>query len=155
MYGSGMSVLRAPPKPEILIAATMYGATHSSRSGSPATSPKTRSWIVVEDAPVHEPVDEPGGRPLPLLVGRLVLRMFVPGSRHLVATHDMGLIDEVEIRQGRNARWNVMLASGEQITAVAAPCVCGAGRVGNAGPTDERHSIQRVRPDSLPWMTMV
>lgn len=167
VYGSAMSVLRAPRRQEVRVAATLYGTVSSSRGGSRATQSKARCWLLVGPAPGQYADDESVGGPEPVSLplpdlpsaGRLIIRAFAPGSRTAVELHDMGLVDEAEVvkARGRNAhtRWNIMLVTGEQITAIAAPCVCGAGRVGNAGPTDERHTVLHVRPETLPWLTML
>jgi hypothetical protein len=59
----------------------------------------------------------------------------------------------VSARIGAN-RWMLSLASGQAATLTPAPCVCGAGAVGLAGPSGSPHTVAVVRGDQLPWITL-
>lgn len=128
-------VLNAPPRERVLSAGSLYGSA-SSTSGSAALGPKVRLWALVDEE---------------TNTGRLIA--YRPDGTGLQRT-DFGLIERMVVTRGARGKhqWTVTLASGEVITASAAPCVCGAGKVGHAGPVDGRHTIQTVRGSLLEWL---
>jgi hypothetical protein len=129
-------LVNAPPKQTVLSAGSLYGSAASTRAGSGATGAKVRLWVLLDED----------------YSGRLVAYRRL--GRGLERT-DLGPIDRWVARPpvGRAlAKWEVYLASGEVVTANAAPCVCGAGKVGYAGPVDEPHMIETVRGSLLEWL---
>lgn len=147
------SALTSPPKAQVVAVASVYGAVSSTRPGSPATAARARAWALVDDD----------------RAGRLVVyRYGAAGHRSALERHELGPIHRMTIvgpgRQleaegfpavasGRvgSVRWAVELSSGEVVTATAAPCTCGAGALGYAGPVEGPHSVTYARVD-LPWL---
>lgn len=130
-------LISAPPRQRVLSAGSLYGSAASSNSSSLAAGPKVRLWVLVS---------------ADYGVGNLIA--YRPHGNGL-ERNDLGPIDRMVVQQARgrsSAKWQVELQSGETVTANAAPCVCGAGKVGYAGPVDGPHTIETVRGSLLGWL---
>jgi hypothetical protein len=130
-------MVNAPPRERVLSAGSLYGSAASSVSGSPAAGAKVRLWVLLN----------PEG-----YAGRLIA--YRPLGNGL-ERNDLGQIDRMVVIPARGrerAKWTVQLQSGETVTANAAPCVCGAGKVGYAGPVEGPHTIETIRGSALEWL---
>jgi hypothetical protein len=123
-----MGFLQAPPKPAVYMVYAGYGALTGSRSIG-----RARVWVLTPD-----PYDPDA--PLTVRIG-----WNDPQTGAVVYEDVPGVIASIE------ARTSSMMAQyedGSRVGFVAAPCVCGAGAVGMAGPMSGRHAVQFVAPDS-------
>lgn len=126
-----MGFLNAPVKPVIDIAASGYGMM----MGPGASHPKARAWLVVQ----------PDG------TGILRVAHNDPSTGRPTYT-DAGVVASAEVS---SRSWKVTLTDGSVWSLVIASCVCGAGAVGYAGPSDSPHNVQIVRTDTLGWISIV
>jgi hypothetical protein len=120
--------LTAPPRAEILVYYSQYGAI----SGSVVNS-RSRVWLIAEstepDAPLKAivAINDPD-------TGRPVYQTFDVATAKIATQFQKSL--------------SLVLADGTFLHHVVAPCVCGAGAIGYAGPTDERHIVQLLDPSN-------
>lgn len=118
-----MSVVKAPPRKDIWLVWAQYG-----QLGGARTIPRARLWILAES---QTDLDCP-------LTATIAWNHPSTGA---VVYEDLGEIRKVVI----NSRIaEVHLPTGSIVTLTIAPCVCGAGAVGQAPPEEGRISLQYV-----------
>jgi hypothetical protein len=114
----------APPRTDIYVLYAQYGTVNGA-----ITSPKARIWLIAESADSDA-------------------RMKIIVARNDPTGHveyaDLGYVTAADIQGTRVI--SATLADGRNIMLMTAPCVCGAGAVGYAGPTTERHNLQFINP---------
>jgi hypothetical protein len=91
-----------------------------------AAQPRGRLWVLADSAALDAP-----------MIARIAWNRRTGG----VEFQDLGAVTEVKVRSRHT---EVALAAGGKINLVQAPCVCGAGAVGNALPYEGRLSINNV-----------
>ena len=128
-----MSVASAPPRKDIYLLWGQYGAI-----GGLRVHPRGRLWLLTSGD-----VNDPDAT----ITCKIAWNHPSTGC---VEYEDLGPVAQVRIRpNGTSAE--VWLASGGQaVTFVTAPCVCGAGSVGNAMPDEGRVSLTYVNPYNRP-----
>lgn len=120
-----MGVLNAPPREDVFILWAQYGAL-----GGAIVQPRARMWLTTDtnipdpDIPIH-----------------CIVAWNSPSGAVIYETHE---IAAARIRPNNTAE--VHLADGRVLTFITAPCVCGAGAVGNAMPQVGRISLTYVNP---------
>ena len=145
-------MLRAPPATKIGLVASAYGRA----SFGPFTTPRCRAWIVYDpDGDVTEPrlqiaVNRSDAQPT-----HPAVEIFNddPGANARGARwYDLGIVAHAEISP---KSWSVRLKDDSTpLTMVSAPCACGAGSVGLAGPSPHRHVAHWTRvPEDASWIT--
>ena len=120
-----MSVISAPPRKDVYLLWGQYGAV-----GGGWAHPRGRLWLLTDH---HDNVDSP-------IICRIAWNHPSTGC---VEYADLGEIAHATIRS-RSAE--VRLASSGVVTLAIAPCVCGAGSVGNAMPDPGRITLNYVNP---------
>jgi hypothetical protein len=126
----------APPRTELFLAWAQYGTVSGIRN-----APRARLWLLVENK------DDPSS------VVKVILATNDPATGQVVY-EDLGFVADAQIsRLGGAQSILIHLADGTQVAQVQAPCVCGAGSVGMAGPTKERHSIIFVDANAFEKIT--
>ena len=135
-----MGFLTAPSRQEVKIALTMYGPVTGLPEIGPAAG-KARVWLMPDPGfpqvrtgllrVAYNALEEPG-QPLRY--------MDLPVTRAVVRTTRTGRSIAVTV-PGRPT----------PVSQIEAPCLCGAGQVGHAGPVNDRHAVVQVRVDELPW----
>ena len=130
-----MSVISAPPRKDVYLLWGQYGSIGGAR-----VHPRGRLWLLTTG---HADLDSP-------ITCRIAWNHAVSGC---VEYEDLGEVASARI--GPNAKWaEVRLAAGGgPITLAVAPCVCGAGSVGNAMPDEGRISLSYVNPYNRPGLT--
>jgi hypothetical protein len=129
-----MSVASAPPRKPVFLVWGSYGAISGSRS-----HPRARLWLLTDE---HDNVESP-------VLCRIAWNSPISGC---VEYEDLGEVTHARIRDQRLAE--VWTSSG-QVSLVIAPCVCGAGSVGNALPDEGRISLNYVNPYNRPRLSFV
>lgn len=124
--------LTAPPRDQVYQVSSVYG----SLSG-PVNFSRVRLWILLNDGDPSRPFAR-------------ICRNHPETGMPLYS--DLG---EVSAMTSAPKRLEVTLTNGDQYTFIEAPCVCGAGATGMAGPTDGRYEIVPVRTDTLTWLTII
>jgi hypothetical protein len=123
------SFLSAPPREQVWVVSSVYG----SLSGPAWSSTRTRLWILLESGDLARPFaricrnDAKTGLPYYTDLGA------VRSARHASKRLEMTMVDDLV--------W----------TLTEAPCVCGAGAAGMAGPVEGRYDLTQVRSDQLEW----
>jgi hypothetical protein len=126
-------VMKAPPRTDIYVLWGNYGALSGAE-----THPRGRLWILAEH-----------GGPDAGLLCRIAWNRKTGGVEY----QDLGPVTAVVIK--RNVHAEVTLASGARINLVAAPCVCGAGAVGNAMPAEGRLSVHSLNLHARPEVRLL
>jgi len=115
-----------------IISVALAGYGQFSSSG--VNHSRARVWVLAEPTSnfgeVRVAHNGPDGRPVWNDIGRVTA---VTASKH---------------------RWVLTFEDGTKGVLALAPCVCGAGAVGHAGPSGGPHSVGMVRADQLPWVTV-
>lgn len=122
----------APPRAQVHVVTAVYG----SLSG-PITSTRTRLWILLEH----------GDPTLPL--ARICRNDPSTGQP---VYDDLG---RVTAARSGHKRLELTVEDGSSYLLVEAPCVCGAGAAGMAGPVPGRYDQLRVNIDDLDWLEIV
>ena len=131
-------IMNAPPREEIFVACSLYGPLTGINGLGPAAG-RARTWLIVD-------MDHPERR--------AVLRVGTTDPfTGQVVYQDTSTVVHASMRPGKTRTLTVRLSTGETVVHLEAPCLCGAGAIGYAGPTPNRHSISQVRVDDLPWYT--
>jgi hypothetical protein len=141
-----------PPQQTIKVAAAVYGQlTVNIREGDALHGEnyrQARIWIVIDED--EDGSDEP--------VGHLIYA-FNDSSRGGQPTWvEAGSVQRAMVRAvGGTQSWDVVLVDPiddgpMSLRIVAAPCVCGAGAVGSAGPSGEAHYVDYVRADQYAFI---
>lgn len=125
------SFVNAPPRESVYQVSSVYGALMG-----PVNFSRVRLWVLLNDGSV----DQPFAR---------ICRNHPETGMPLYS--DLGMVASVV---SAPKRLEITLVDGQEYTLVEAPCVCGAGSTGMAGPTDGRHEIVPVRTDTLSWLTI-
>lgn len=99
----------------------------------PSQSSQTKIWLMIDTA-----------------TGRPKIRI-ANNVQNGVAYTDLGFVESAVLK-GKSLR--AVLEGGVEVQHLAAPCVCGAGAVGLAGPTAARHTVVDVRTDLLDWFSV-
>jgi hypothetical protein len=120
-------VISAPPRKSVFLVWANYGSITGARS-----VPRGRLWILTDD-----PNDLDSTMWL-----RIAWNHPVSGQ---VEYEDLGEIAIARVRNGGKLA-EVQTVDGTRLSMVVAPCVCGAGAVGNAPPDEGRISLQYVNP---------
>jgi hypothetical protein len=121
-----MSVATAPARKPIFLVWGGYGALGGAR-----VHPRGRIWLLTDE---HDNVASP-------LTCRIAWNHPATGC---VEYEDLGEIRNARVRA--NQKSAEVLTSAGVLTFIAAPCVCGAGSVGNALPDEGRISLTYVNP---------
>jgi hypothetical protein len=129
-----MGVISAPPRKDIYCLWGQYGMI-----GGADVHPRARMWLLTESADPHPD--------LPIF-----LRIAWNTTTGAVEYADLGQIAQATVRD-RSAE--VHLPDGRVYTLAIAPCVCGAGAVGNALPEEGRISLANVNPYGRTKLTFV
>jgi hypothetical protein len=129
-----VSVISAPPRKNIFLIWGQYGTIGGAR-----IQPRGRLWLLTDE------LSDVSSR----LFARIAWNHPQTGQ---VVYEDLG--DVASARITGSARAEVFLESGQTITFVTAPCVCGAGSVGQAAPEEGRISLQYVNPYGRPRLTL-
>jgi hypothetical protein len=116
-------VMSAPPRKQVFIVWGSFGTL----SGA-VSQPRGRLWILADGPELDATMTARAAWNNPRTGG--------------VEYADLGPVADVTVRHGNHVA--ARLASGGTINLVSAPCVCGAGAVGNALPETGRLSIQNV-----------
>lgn len=125
-------MVKAPPSTEVFLLWAGYGTINGCR-----TYPRGRLWLIAESA-------APDAR----LLCRIAWNHPKSGQ---VVYEDVGQVSGAKI--GR--KWaEVYFFNGQKLGQVMAPCVCGAGAVGQAGPLTDRHTITPLNPASHERVTI-
>ena len=122
-----MSVISAPPRKDVYVVWGNYGAL----SGA-VTHPRARMWLLTDDSSEN---------PNSTIFVRVAWNHPQSGQ---VVYEDLGEIAQAKLRSSGSSE--VHLLDGRPVSLVAAPCVCGAGAVGNAMPEEGRISLTYVNP---------
>jgi hypothetical protein len=130
-----MSVVSAPPRKDIWLVWGQYGMVGGAR-----VHPRSRLWLLTDEPTVAD--------------GNLTCRI---AWNHPVSGYpeyeDLGPVRSARVHGSKSAE--VYLESGEMITFNVAPCVCGAGAVGQAAPEEGRISLQYVTTSGRSRLTML
>lgn len=129
-----MGVVSAPTRKDIYVLWNQYGAVGGAR-----VRPRARIWLLVESA--EQDPDMP-----------INVRIAWNSPTGAVEYEDLGEISQARIRPNNSAE--IHLATGDVVTFNAAPCVCGAGAVGNALPEDGRLTITYANPYDRTKLTL-
>lgn len=121
-----MSVMSAPPRKDVYLLWGSYGALSGAR-----VSPRGRLWLLTDQH--NDPESE--------ITCRVAWNNPTTG---LVDYEDLGVVSSARIRSGEKLA--EVYTSAGLISLVVAPCVCGAGAVGNALPEEGRISLSYVNP---------
>ena len=130
-----MSVMSAPPRQAVYLLWGQYGSI-----GGVRVYPRGRMWLLTDH---HDDVTSP-------IFCRIAWNHPVTGC---VAYEDLGEISHARLRN--NARTAEVSTSVGVVTMVAAPCVCGAGSVGQALPDEGRITLNYVNPYNRARLTFV
>jgi hypothetical protein len=120
-----MGVISAPARKDIFVMWEQYGAIGNAR-----IQPRGRIWLLTDTNSPDPDIE---------ITCRIAWNHPSTGA---VQYEDLGPISQARIRPNNSAE--IWLQSGEILTFVAAPCVCGAGAVGQALPEDGRISMTYV-----------
>jgi hypothetical protein len=131
-------LMNAPARTEIFVACSLYGPLSGVPDLGPAAG-RARTWLVVDMQ-----------HPERLAVLRIGTTDPITGA---VVYRDTQTVLHASMRPGKTRTLTVRLQDGSTIVHLEAPCLCGAGAIGYAGPTNQRHSVSQVRVDDLPWYT--
>lgn len=126
-----MSVATAPPRKDVYLLWGNYGAITGVRS-----HPRGRLWLLTDQ---HDDVDS-------AVICRIAWNHPTTGC---VVYEDLGEVAQARIRPNSKLA-EVWLTAGGSVSMVVAPCVCGAGSVGNALPDEGRISLNYVNPYNRP-----
>lgn len=126
------SFISAPPREQVHVVRSAWG----SLSGLTSSTTRTRLWILLDRGDPSRPIAR---------ICRNHPQTGVP-----VYT-DLGPVRSV--RSG-SKRLELTMTDDSTWTMVEAPCVCGAGAAGHAGPVDGRYETVNVRTDQLEWYTL-
>jgi hypothetical protein len=129
-----MTVVKAAPRQAVYMLWAGYGTISGARS-----YPRGRLWLLTTSV-------EPDAD----VICRIAWNHPSTGR---VEYEDLGSVAKATTRGQRSAE--VYLASNEVVTFVTAPCVCGAGAVGNALPAPGRVSLQYVNPNGRARLTVL
>lgn len=121
------SILNAPASTEVFCVWAGYGAVQGFRSFS-----RGRLWLLAESAD-----------PDAALFARVAWNDQTTGQ---VVYDDVGPVATARIRGGKWA--DLSMVNGRKLTQTVAPCVCGAGAVGYAGPMEGRHYVTALNARS-------
>lgn len=114
--------MKAPPKEQIDVCLSAYGMLMGAVS-----APKARMWLIVQAD------------------GTVLCRVATNDPQTGVAVYqDLGAVSSAEIRHGQSGRTIQIQTASGVVTVVEAPCVCGAGAIGYAGPASTPHSVRVV-----------
>jgi hypothetical protein len=130
-----MSVINAPPRQAVYLLWGQYGAIGGAR-----VHPRGRMWLLTDQ---HDDVNSP-------ITCRIAWNHPTTGC---VQYEDLGEINHARFRN--NARSAEVSTPVGLVTMVAAPCVCGAGSVGQALPDDGRITLTYVNPYNRARLTML
>ena len=130
-----MSVASAPPRTAVYLLWGQYGAISGGRS-----YPRGRMWLLTDE---HDNVDSP-------ITCRIAWNNPATGC---VEYEDLGRVAAARLRSNQKSAEVWLESGGTALTFVAAPCVCGAGSVGNALPDQGRITITYVNPYNRPGLT--
>ena len=123
--------LSAPPRTQVYQVSSVYGALMGSLNFS-----RVRLWILLQDGDQNQPF------------ARICQNHPETGSPFYT---ELGPVTEL-ISSPKKLEFTT--ADGSQYALVEAPCVCGAGATGMAGPVDDRYDIVPVRTDTLSWLVI-
>lgn len=115
--------LKAPPKTEIFVYWSQYGAINGARTAS-----KARCWLIAD-----------GTDPDAAL--KLIVGTNDPDTGQVV--YETLDVTGAHISRFSSATFDTTVG---KISQMQAPCVCGAGAIGYAGPTADRHTITMLDP---------
>lgn len=127
-----MSVVSAPPRKDIYMLWGQYGAIGGAR-----VYPRGRLWLLT-----NEPFDENAA-----VLCRIAWNHPNTGC---VVYEDLGEIAQARIRPNAASAEVWLTSGGPAVTFITAPCVCGAGSVGNALPDEGRISLNYINPYNRP-----
>jgi len=136
MPAASRGIARAVPTQPIYLVASTYGTVTCTPGPSSAETwfdSRTRLWLTV-------PSTDPDGMRSPEVT---MAHNDATGHTEYIPFVD-ARVARAEIRRGR---WEVWGRAGWKITMVQAPCVCGAGQVGHAPITRNRHHVVMMRHD--------
>lgn len=118
--------MKAPPKENVFVLWSAYGMLSGAASHSQA-----RVWLIASDPDPQ--------------VATVTFRYAYNDPATGAATYvDVGEIAAAEMVQQQ--RITVDAPDGRRFFLVAAPCVCGAGAIGYAGPMPDRHQVTALLP---------
>lgn len=128
-----MSYLSAPPREQVWVASSTWG----SLSGPGSAMTRTRLWILLDEGDPARP--------------------FARICRNHPQTGVPVYTDLGPVRSARVGfkRVELTMADDTTFTMVEAPCVCGAGAAGMAGPVEGRYETVTVRSDQLEWLESI
>lgn len=126
-----MSVVNAPPRKDVYLIWGQYGALGGAR-----VQPRARLWLLTDD------INDRAAT----ITCRIAYNHPTTGA---VEYEDLGEITQARIAPNARSA-TVWLQSGPSVNLVVAPCVCGAGAVGNALPDPGRISLNYVNPYERP-----
>ncbi len=130
-----MSVVNAPRRKDIWLIWAQYGMVGGAR-----VYPRARLWLLTDDP------GDPDGE----IHCRIAWNHPTTGYPQY---EDLGTIASARVHGSKSAE--VYLESGEMVTFNVAPCVCGAGAVGQAMPEEGRISVQYVTTQGRTRLTML
>ena len=108
------------------------------RSAGARSHPRGRLWLLTGE---HDNVESP-------IICRIAWNHPISGC---VEYEDLGQVALARIRS--NQKLAEVWTDVGQVSLVVAPCVCGAGSVGNALPDEGRISLNYVNPYNRPRLT--
>ena len=129
--GPRLSIASAPPRKDIYLIWGQFGMIGGARILG------GRLWQLADGA------DPDAG-----IICRIAWNSPVSGQ---VVYEDLGVVSSARIRNNQTAE---VYSDAGFVTMVAAPCVCGAGSVGQAGPDEGRISLTYVNPHGRPGLTV-
>lgn len=129
---TSMSAVNAPPRKDVYLLWGQFGSIGGAR-----VHPRGRLWLLTGGD--IDNVDEP-------VLCRIAWNDPTTG---VVVYEDLGEVAQARIRPNSTSA-EVWTKAGDTVTFVTAPCVCGAGAVGNALPDEGRISLNYVNPYNRP-----
>lgn len=128
-----MSAVNAPPRKDVYLIWGSYGAVGGAR-----VHPRARLWLLTggDLNNMNEPI-----------LCRIAWNHPTTGA---VVYEDLGEVAAARIRPNATSAEVHLAGGGPPVTFVTAPCVCGAGAVGNAAPDEGRISLNYVNPYDRP-----
>jgi hypothetical protein len=127
------SFISAPPREQVHVVTSVWG----SLTGPTSASTRTRLWLLLD-----------GGDP-----ARPIARICRNDPKTGVPYYtELG-----PVRSARSSfkRLEFTTVSDQTYVLIEAPCVCGAGAAGMAGPVAGRYENVRVRTDQLDWLEVI
>lgn len=140
-----MSFVSAPPRDEVHVVTAIYGTLTGAFSAA-----RARLWILLDDGDPMRPFarictnDPATGQPVYRDLGPVVEARSGNKRLEFTTTPDTTWLQLQELTEPPLS-----------YALIEAPCVCGAGAAGMAGPVTGRYETVRVRADQLPWLQLL